>query len=122
MIGINGFSGETFTDIVRGNTYPFTFTFADENSDPVDITDWAVYIAIKYSLDSTTSDLEVSIPVTDAISGIATGFIEDDETLALTAGPAYISSYYIKDDGKTYIIDMARIRIKENTTNRVDQA
>ena len=122
MSGINGFSGDMFEDITRGNTYPFTFTFAESDETPIDITNWGVYVAFTTTLNSEDPELEVQIPVTDGEAGIASGFVEDGDTMQLPAGTVYASAFYIDDNGRTFVVDMAKIKVKENTTKRIDQS
>lgn len=124
MSGINGYLGRSFPEyITRGNTLPFSVTFKDSEDVAIDITGWKVYVSLSTSLDtSATPALEVEIPITSAVGGLAVGYIEDSETLALSEGIIYGSIFYVNDSGQKFIIDMAMMRVKGSTDNRVDQS
>lgn len=125
MAGLNGYEGNTFDDITRGNTIPFTFTFKDAAGDPIDVTGWKFYISYNNNLDSgiggSGSYAEAEIPITDAAGGVFSGSVPDSETYALTAGSCYACASYVKDTGEHIIVDMAKIKVLEGVTARLDQ-
>lgn len=117
--GVNGFSGDALDEIfpnavvVRGNTVPATFILTDEGT-PIDITDYELYLSFSLALecaDGTPPELESLIPVADAVNGVFSGFVADDDTFELAMGTIFVSVKYIDADGQTFITDMARYNV-----------
>lgn len=125
MSGINGYTGDVFPDdVTRGNTIPFTFTFKDAAGDPIDISDWKMYVTFNPELDSDAAGgaVEAEIPITDAAGGVFSGEVPDETTFALPAGDIYICASYVKGPaGKHHIVDMAKKKVLEGVTARLDQ-
>ncbi len=120
MEGINGYSGKMFRDITRGETLPFTFRFTLKDGTPRDVTGWTVYVAFNTALDSSVPIHESVFLPGDPLTGVISGFVEDDETFALAKGTYYASARYVNSDGRAFIIDMAKVKVMEgaNATRR----
>jgi len=132
--GLDGHAGDTFNDFTRGETLQFTFFFELGEIDPVteevtytpvDVTGWKVYISVtkkRTCEDITAPDLEVILLPQNAVEGIVSGFVTDDETFALPKGKYFASARYITPGGATYMIDKAqRVEVSACVTPRREQ-
>jgi len=121
--GMDGFSGEYFSDITRGETIPYSFSFVDEmdNDSPINVEGWKVYLA--YSLEKNCSGLlleKVFLPE-DAAAGIISGYVTDSDTMGLPVGIVYGSIKFIDQADNTYLIDKAKFKVHPCINPRIGQ-
>lgn len=125
VTGMYGYTGDSFEDIVRGETIPFSFQFMKEDEvTPIVVTGWKVYISFTSEVncdDAVSPDLEVVLLPQDADNGIISGYISDDETFSLPEGTIYGSIKWIEPDDRTYIIDMGKLKVYPCINPRRDQ-
>jgi len=78
-----------------------------------DITGWLLYVAFYSGETCAAVDLilESIISPQDAVNGIFSGDISDDETFSLPIGEIYVSIFTINNSGQKEIFDMAQIEI-----------
>jgi hypothetical protein len=118
--GISGYSGEILDYlfknqvIVRGNTIPITLIKkTDGVADP--ITGYEMWMTFASAVDCDLGDtilIESQIPIADALNGVFSGYITDDETHGLTVSTVYVSIKYIDPDGQSFIFDMGKYKVK----------
>ena len=121
-MGIDEFAEQetVFRDFSRGTTIPLEFQLYDDENEtmPTDATGWQVWVTISYVKDSTTFEDEIPIPAIDAQHGKFEGYIEDDITYSLKAGPVFMSAKFIRSDGRTFIFDKAEVEVFESLNPR----
>lgn len=120
MSGINNYTG-FLSDIVQGDTRDFRIEVTLSGS-AVDITGSTFYLTFDTDKDiSTTPELEIIITdLSDPVNGITVGTVSDEQTAALPVGVLYYSLRYVTNAGKTYILDMGKIRCKPGISSRIE--
>lgn len=119
-VGINNYPGTVFKCFTRGTTLPFTFTLS--KAGVTDYTGWQVKVIISDILatdDKTAQDqtqIEVTIPLTDAEGGVFSGTVTDTETNTLKEGINVAEARFIDDTGQSFIIDMCKLEVYPSTT------
>ena len=118
--------------IAKSDTRPITFyqgaegSVLDADGLPIpreDITGWLLYIAFYSGETCAAIDLvlEVVISPQDALEGIFSGNISDDDTFLLPVGEIYVSMFTINAAGQKQIQDMAQIEITPCGSDRREQ-
>lgn len=125
-IGINNYNGKYFRCFTRGDTLPFGLTFVHEDGEPVDVTDWRVYVSFSPILNCSDPGcvgsglvVEVEIPIHDPEKAIFIGDVSDEYTLAIPCGLTYASIKYVDNNDKTHILDMCRLEVFPNVNPSV---
>jgi len=120
-VGINNYDGASFKCFTRGDTLPFAFVIQNESGEPIDVTDWHMYVSFSTSLNcdnpgcsGSSLVVEVEIPVSDALAGEFSGEVSDNYTLSMSCGLTYASIKYIDADGKTHLVDMCQLEVYPN--------
>ena len=72
-------------EIFQGNDFSRTLILKDGNNDPVDITGWSFESQLRETVESTSTEAEFTIVITDAVNGELTIGLTDVETGAMTA-------------------------------------
>ncbi len=109
MAGLYDYPG-ILKDIPQGTTVPLEFTFTDDELTPIDITDYSLQILLAAQLGD-EPDLVINLPVGNAGTGVFVGEISDEQTAELLTGTYFYTIKYTKPDGRTYIIDMGKIKV-----------
>ncbi len=114
-IGLDGHTGRLFSTFTRGETLPFSFQILEEDEvTPINITGWRMYVAFNPVLncaDSPAPALEAVLLPQDAINGIFSGEISDDETFSLPAGAIYGEIRIVDNIGRAFVVDKAQLTV-----------
>ena len=119
---LNNYPGVSFRCFTKGDTLAFKFTFKDQVSgDPIDVTGWTMTVAFsdkQYLKDcgqaQGATQIEVDIPINDAVNGIFQGEVATEKTELLKDGITYAVAYYEISGGERYILDMAMLEVYPN--------
>lgn len=107
-------------EAVRGDDFSFNFAFEDD-SGPVDITDWILTLTIKSKASLTDAEAELQKVVSthdDAVNGITTIPITHDDTLHLQGVYKYDIELQ-KNDGIVKTMMLGTIKFFEDMTRRI---
>ena len=123
MKGIDEFSNKEsiFDDFTKGTTLQFTLNFFENDGvTPLDVTDWEVWLAFSKKKDCNAPELEIQIPLINALGGIFSGDITDTETFTLDGDKKYYASAkYIRNDGASFVFDKAKLKVYNCVNPRI---